>query len=202
MRKPSSDQDTEPGLADGEERFLSRWSRRKLDPQPLEVSEENPPEDNLLEEQIIAEPVLTDADMPALDTITEDSNVSAFLSSGVSQELRNKALRKMFVSAAFNVRDGLDEYDDDFTKFEKLGDIVTADMRHQMEMEQERLERKARELAEQDLEENNQSDTETPSDMADSMAETDETPETDNKSEDQEEDQTLPANLPDQEQPA
>ncbi|MCH6566372.1 MAG: hypothetical protein IH811_10945, partial [Proteobacteria bacterium] len=44
---------------------------------------------------------------------------------------------------------GLDEYDGDYTSFEKLGDIVTADMRHQMELEaNKKLEREAREIAE------------------------------------------------------
>ncbi|NDG43927.1 MAG: hypothetical protein EBY36_04235, partial [Gammaproteobacteria bacterium] len=40
------------------------------------------------------------------------------------------------------------EYDEDYTSFEPLGDIVTADMRHQQEM----LERKAREDAEREQE--------------------------------------------------
>ena len=31
--------------------------------------------------------------------------------------------------------DGLDEYAEDFTTFEPLGDIVTADMRHMIELE-------------------------------------------------------------------
>ena len=50
----------------------------------------------------------------------------------------------MFHGAGFNIRDGLDDYDEDFTYFEPLGDIVTADMRHREEM----LARKAREAAE------------------------------------------------------
>ena len=73
--------------------------------------------------------------MPALETLDEDSDYSGFMSSGVSDELRKMALRKLFSAPGFNVRDGLDEYDDDYTKFEKLGDVVTCDMKHQMEME-------------------------------------------------------------------
>ncbi len=68
---------------------------------------------------------------------------SAASSPEVSEKLRKVALRKLFHGAAFNVRDGLCEYDEDYTSFEPLGDIVTADMRHQQEM----LERKAREAA-------------------------------------------------------
>ena len=85
-----------------------------------------------------AEKVLTDEDMPSLDSLGEDSDYSGFLSPGVSEALRRRALRKLFTSAVFNVPDGLDDYDDDFTSFQALGDIVTSDMRHQAEMEAER----------------------------------------------------------------
>ncbi|MCH7880022.1 MAG: DUF3306 domain-containing protein, partial [Proteobacteria bacterium] len=50
--------------------------------------------------------------------------------------LRNLALRKLFSAPSFNIRDGLDEYDEDYTYFEKLGDIVTADMKHQIELKE------------------------------------------------------------------
>ena len=36
----------------------------------------------------------------------------------------------------------MDVNDDDFTQFEKLGDIVTSDMKHRIEMEQEKLREK------------------------------------------------------------
>ena len=85
-----------------------------------------------------AEKVLTDEDMPSLDSLGEDSDYSGFLSPGVSEALRRRALRKLFTSAVFNVPDGLDDYDDDFTSFQALGDVVTSDMRHQAEMEAER----------------------------------------------------------------
>ena len=87
--------------------------------------------------------MLTDADMPDIDTLTADSEFSDFFSPGVSEALRKTALRKLFLSEVFNVRDGLDEYDGDYTQFEKLGEIVTSDMQHQLEME---ARRKARQL--------------------------------------------------------
>ena len=85
-----------------------------------------------------AEKVPTDEDMPPLDSLDGNSDYSGFLSPGVTEGLRRRALRKLFLSAAFNVPDGLDDYDDDFTSFQALGDIVTSDMRHQAEMEAER----------------------------------------------------------------
>ena len=87
---------------------------------------------------VVEEKVLTDEDMPPLASLDENSDYSGFLSPGVSEALRRRALRKLFSSAVFNVPDGLDDYDDDFTSFAALGDIVTADMKHQAEMEAER----------------------------------------------------------------
>ena len=87
---------------------------------------------------VVEQTVLTDEDMPALESLDEGSDYSGFLSPGVSEELRRRALRKLFMSAVFNVRDGLDDYDEDFTSFEALGDIVTSDMKHMAEVEAER----------------------------------------------------------------
>lgn len=117
--------------------FLERWSRRKrgLDaPAPAESPPPEPP----------AEPVpeLTDEDMPDLATIDEGGDVSPFFSPGVSEELRQAALKRLFRSAVFNVRDGLDDYDEDYRSFESLGDVVTTEMRRRQEREEARLREK------------------------------------------------------------
>ena len=129
-----------------DESVLSRWSRRKREVEQIQADSDILPE---VEQAAMQDagavpiedeaPPLTDADMPAIDTLTEESDFSGFMSPGVSDELRNLALRKLFHAPVFNIRDGLDEYDDDFTTFEKLGDIVTADMKHQMEVQQKKL---------------------------------------------------------------
>jgi len=97
------------------------------------------------------EPLLTDADMPALDTLNSDSDYSSFFSKGVSKELRQQALRHLFGHAKFNIRDGLNDYDEDYTTFEPLGDTVTSDMRwHKARKEREEKERlEAEALAQQ-----------------------------------------------------
>ena len=142
-----------------EEGFLSRWSRRKhvaktaADEKPLEESLEPSPDgpqdgtliaEDAVEELSDAAPAEedfpTDSDMPAVESLDNDSDYSGFMSPKVSDELRNLALRKLFLGGMFNARDGLDDYDDDFTSFEKLGDVATADMRHQMEMAKVALE--------------------------------------------------------------
>ena len=78
---------------------------------------------------------LTDVDMPPLESLSADSDFTGFLSPKVSETLRRAALRKLFHGSTFNVIDELDDYAEDFTTFEVLGDIVTADMRHQLELE-------------------------------------------------------------------
>jgi hypothetical protein len=113
---------------------VSRWTRRKLAVQEeqrqlMQAAEE----DRLKKEQEASLP--TDADMPPVESLTEDSDYSGFMSPKVSESLRRIALRKLFHGATFNVCDGMDDYDEDFTTFEKLGDIITADMKHQVEME-------------------------------------------------------------------
>jgi hypothetical protein len=150
-----------------QESRLSRWSRRKQQtveetrnedlaveieqPIPTETELQNQVSENAIEgEAQVA--VLSDADMEPVESMTENSDFSKFMSPGVSDELRNLALRKMFHAPIFNIRDGLDEYDEDYTTFEKLGDIVTADMRHQMELEAEqKLQAEAEEMAESEM---------------------------------------------------
>lgn len=127
---------------DQEEGFLGRWSRRKaesiegipkdLEALPSEMTEE------VVDPDVPPPPPPSDEDMPPLETLDEESDYTGFLSPNVSEALRKQALRKLFSSAIFNNVDGLDDYDEDFTSFEPLGDLITADMKHQMEVEAKR----------------------------------------------------------------
>lgn len=120
--------------ATAESSALQRWSNRKNRAKALKDSTVS---SDL--ESTSSTSVLTDADMPPLASLTEDADYSGFLSAGVSDGLRRLALRKLFHSKTFNVTDGLDDYAEDFTKFAKLGDVVTQDMRHRLAMEAERI---------------------------------------------------------------
>ena len=144
---------------DSKESTLSRWSRRKLESQQIQDMAEKSTQQAEPEalqvavsgDEKEAEPgsLLTDADMPDVESLNENSDYSGFMSGGVSDELRNLALRKLFQSPIFNIRDGLDEYDEDYTYFEKLGDIITSDMKHEIEVQEQKL----REAMEKELEE-------------------------------------------------
>ena len=155
-------QEVNNSMQEGAERegFYSRWSKRKVQ-QRSEQQDENQAElstefnstlETAADRQSFSasheeQALLCDKDMPDLDSLDEDSDYSGFLSPGVSEELRKMALRKLFQGQGFNLCDGLDDYDEEFTSFEKLGDIVTADMRFQL---QEEAKRKLQTAAEND----------------------------------------------------
>jgi hypothetical protein len=144
-----------------QEAFLARWSRRKtLSRQGEELPE--PPEEAIAEQQEASpdtqqsstpaedgspdhggeEARLPDdaaPELPPLDSLDENSDYSAFLRDGVPADVKQEALRKLFHSPKFNVRDGLDDYDWDLSNPEPLGDIITAEMRYRMKRELERL---------------------------------------------------------------
>lgn len=142
--------------ADGAaETLLARWSRLKAAARARDVPSPHPatagPASEALPTAAGAEPAASAVagpppasppaiELPDIDQLDQDSDVSAFLTPGVDAELRKRALRKLFHSPKFNVFDGLDTYRDDFTSFPALGDVVTADMRYH-------LERAAKELA-------------------------------------------------------
>jgi len=129
-------------VADGgqKEPFLSRWSRLKADNE-LKARESSPPavapEPGPKEgEQAEGEPETLppgDEDMPPIESLDENSDISGFFSPRVSDALRKQALRKLFRSQKFNVIDPLDHYIEDFRNFPPLGDIVTSDMKHAAE---------------------------------------------------------------------
>ncbi|WP_017091082.1 DUF3306 domain-containing protein [Vibrio splendidus] len=139
--------------------FFSRWSQRKLDEstdEPLEVeqtleapaltssdssSSEISPAD-LSSEMEAAAPQSLESD--ALETneevhasdvqdpapeATEDLSVAQLLVSEASESVKKAALRKLFLSKEFNIRDGLDDYDDDYSNLKSLSEGVAETLR-------------------------------------------------------------------------
>lgn len=81
-----------------------------------------------------AAPTGTTIELPALESLDHTSDLSVFFAQDVPAALKRAALRRVFALPKYNVRDGLDDYDDDYTQFEPLGDTVTADMRYRSEV--------------------------------------------------------------------
>ena len=142
--------DTENGDAPGQSEdrpdspFLERWSQRKTAARKVETDIEALSASTaaeLSDEDAATEaeppPALTDADMPPLESLDKDSDYSVFMSPGVSEQLRTLALRKLFHLPAFNITDGLNDYDEDYTQFAGLGGMVTHEMKRLLKRELE-----------------------------------------------------------------
>jgi len=146
MKKPEPSALEQEALDSAQdESFLRRWSQRKL---AVSTANEERKGDDLHPETDTgndpsvpdqAQHELTDEDMPPLESLDENSDYSAFFSPKVSETLRQQALRKLFHFQKFNVSDGLNDYDDDYTQFENLGNIVTHEMKRIIASETEKL---------------------------------------------------------------
>ncbi|MFA0249269.1 DUF3306 domain-containing protein [Vibrio sp. 10N.261.45.A4] len=139
--------------------FFSRWSQRKLDgptDEPLEVeqtleapeltsSDSSSSEISSAElssemeaaapQSIESEALETNEDVHVADVqdpapeATEDLSVAQLLVSEASESVKKAALRKLFLSEEFNVRDGLDDYDDDYSNLKSLSEGVAEALR-------------------------------------------------------------------------
>jgi hypothetical protein len=65
-------------------------------------------------EESTPEPGSLDHTLPDPDTLEAGSDFSAFMLPGVSGALRRKALKRLWATGNYNVRDGLDDYDLDY----------------------------------------------------------------------------------------
>lgn len=121
--------------------FLRRWSRLKGEDAPEiaedapEIAEEaavapvdgaTPPEQEAeeLDEEAIAE-------LPDIETLDKDSDYTGFMRAGVPEALRNRALRKLWLSdPVFANLDGLNDYDENYNLIDKL--ITAADTNYKV----------------------------------------------------------------------
>lgn len=99
-------------MADEKEQFLARWSRLKreqaAEPAPRESLPAPAPEKPL----------------PPVDSLTPESDFSAFMQPKVDEELRRMALKKLFRDPQFNVPDPFEPFSGDWT----VGDAIAPDM--------------------------------------------------------------------------
>jgi hypothetical protein len=108
-----------------EERFsLGRWSRRKLD------AARTAPADATPTAAAPAAPAAPTAsapvELPPVDSLTFDSDFTAFLRPEVDDDVKRAALKQLFRDPRFNVMDGLDTYIDDYTKADPIPENMLA----------------------------------------------------------------------------
>ncbi|MDP2589104.1 DUF3306 domain-containing protein [Vibrio splendidus] len=139
--------------------FFSRWSQRKLDEstdEPWEVEQTleateltssdsssseilpadlSPEMEAAAPQSLESEALETNEEVNASDVqdpapeATEDLSVAQLLVSEASESVKKAALRKLFLSEEFNVRDGLDDYDDDYSNLKSLSEGVAETLR-------------------------------------------------------------------------
>ena len=112
-----------------DESFVGRWSRRKRaepekrtveDTQVAQKQEQQRAADVAARAPVAPAPVTAPADLPAIDTLTPESDYSRFMKADVPLASRNAAMKKLFTDPHFNVMDGLDTYIDDYTKADPI----------------------------------------------------------------------------------
>jgi hypothetical protein len=93
-----------PKPSDSEDSFFGRWSRRKRAPatpdEPEAETQAVAPQPILQDDPPVQDDALSPEDLarlPALEDLTPDSDIKAFLQKGVPQALRNAALRRKWM---------------------------------------------------------------------------------------------------------
>ncbi len=119
--------------------FLQRWSERKQDSRTAEPLSTLADGAQNTDAEAVSSPAqaprheLSDADMPPLESLDEHSDFTGFLSPKVSEALQRQALRKLFHLPSFNVTDGLDDYDEDYTRSNVLLEWVSGKLAERKE---------------------------------------------------------------------
>ncbi len=127
--------------------FINRWSRRKLDardgkplaePEPHKESVAQPLEpasfDGLqgaVAESALPVPESVPVKLPTLEdtqVLTPESDFKPFMAQGVTAEVKNAAMKKLFTDPHFNVMDRLDTYIDDYSISEPIPESMLRKM--------------------------------------------------------------------------
>lgn len=116
-----------------DDHFLSRWSKRKHAAHRGEAAEKPAatqpptpaiprPHDAAQAGTAAASPEAgrPDEPLPPIESLTPDSDFTAFMRPGVDPATRRAALRVLVRDPRFNVMDGLDVYIDDYTKSDPI----------------------------------------------------------------------------------
>jgi hypothetical protein len=103
---------------------LKRWSRRKTAaaraiPAPIPAPATSVPAATDVADAAAAHPVDA-APLPPVESLTYESDFSAFMQPKVAEDTKRAALRKLFSDPSFNVMDGLDIYVGDYTQADPM----------------------------------------------------------------------------------
>lgn len=119
-------------------RFLARWSRLKRGGEPAQAAAAEPvaapPASPSATEAAPPPAAAETAALPAPESLTLESDFTAYLKAEVGEAVRRQALKKLFNDPHFNVMDGLDIYIDDYSVAAPIPPDVLAKLRHAQEL--------------------------------------------------------------------
>jgi hypothetical protein len=103
----------------GDEDFLSRWSRRKVEARAAPPAQAPQPAKQGALPESPREPIpgpVEPAPLPPLESLTPESDFAPFMAADVDGGVRRQALKTLFSDPRFNVMDMMDVYVDDYSK--------------------------------------------------------------------------------------
>jgi hypothetical protein len=104
-----------------DDHFLSRWSKRKHEAKRAPEKDPEPEVAPPAAEAVPAVPEKTQPEpLPAVESLTPESDFTPFMKGDVDPGLRREALKTLFKDPRYNVMDGLDVYIDDYSKPDPL----------------------------------------------------------------------------------
>lgn len=111
--------------------FLSRWSKRKLNPE--QKTEQSEPAFN----EVQAEPEQAELES-SVTTLESTQEPPIWQQQDADPAAKKQALQTLFKQAEFGELDGLNEYDEDYTSFTGLGNVVTREMKRMLELAEQK----------------------------------------------------------------
>ena len=114
------------------EGFLQRWSRLKSQPEtePGSGPADLTPSSDAPQEQMGSGPQDQTPTLADVDSLTAESDFSAFVARGVDASVRRLAMKKLFADPHFNVVDGLDIYMGDYNLPDPVSPAMLASLTH------------------------------------------------------------------------
>lgn len=104
-------------MVEKKETFLTRWSRLKKAGGEIAPA---PP----------SAPAAAAEELPSIESLTVDSDFTAFFRAKVDEKLRRAALKTMLRDPHFNVMDGLDVYIDDYSIPDPIPETMLSQLEH------------------------------------------------------------------------
>ncbi|PCJ30475.1 MAG: hypothetical protein COA90_09225 [Gammaproteobacteria bacterium] len=115
-----------------DDNLFSRWSRRKLEKPEEEASLDKT---EASEQELVVEP---ESVIEQQSTADDDKEKPIWLQDDVDPEKQQSALAALFRQPEFREVDHMNEYDEDFTQFTGLGNIVTTEMKRMLRLAEEK----------------------------------------------------------------